>query len=141
MANEYQEIGSICMGLHVKRAARRITRVYDEALSPSGLNIGQFSLLTTLAAQDDWGMQNLADALGTDRTSLTASLKPLERKKLVRSSPHPSDKRIRKLELTSEGLEALKEAKPYWQAAQERVVDLLGADDASGLRSIFSKLA
>lgn len=141
MVDEFQQIGMTCLGLHVKRAARRITRIYDEALSPAGLTIGQFSLLTTLAVDNEWGMQNLADALGTDRTSLTASLKPLERKKLVRSVPHPSDKRVRKLELTPEGVQTLHKAKANWLIAQHTVEDMLGSDDAAAIRSAFSKLS
>jgi hypothetical protein len=86
-------IGDECMGLHVRRAARRITRMYDEALSAVDLTIGQFSLLTVLAGQERWAMQPLADVLGTDRSSLTAMLKPLERRELVTSEVDESDRR------------------------------------------------
>jgi DNA-binding MarR family transcriptional regulator len=141
MVDEFQQIGMVCLGLHVRRAARRLTRIYDEALSSAGLTIGQFSLLTTLAVDHEWSMQSLADALGTDRTSLTASLKPLERKKLVRSAPHSFDKRVRRLELTPEGLHTLHMAKANWLVAQHTVEDILGTQDAALIRSAFSKLS
>jgi DNA-binding MarR family transcriptional regulator len=133
-------IGDTCIGLHVRRAARRITRMYDAALSPVGLTIGQFSLLTQLAGGGSWGMQPLADALGTDRTSLTAMLKPLEKRQLVASSPDPGDGRVRQLALTAAGTHILEQAGPLWGGAQQGVTELLGADGASDLRSTLARV-
>jgi len=114
--------------------------MYDDALSPVQLTIGQFSLMTVLASGESWGMQPLADALGTDRTSLTAILKPLERRHLVASDGDPSDRRVRRLVLTPAGSEKLNEAEPLWAAVNERVIDLLGVASAASIRSAFSQL-
>lgn len=128
------------MGLHVRRAARRITRIYDDALAPVDLTIGQFSLLTVLAGRDRWGMQALADVLGTDRSSLTATLKPLERRQLIASHSDASDRRVRHLTLTASGSAALEQAAPLWRTAQQRTVDVLGKDDEPLLRLAFQRL-
>lgn len=128
------------MGLHIRRAARRITRVYDEALAPVGLTIGQFSLLTLLAGKDVWGMQPLADALGADRTSLTANLKPLERRTLVETRSHAPDRRLRHLALTAAGRQLLAEAEPLWRDAQRRITAQLGEQDASRIRSTLARI-
>lgn len=133
-------IGQVCMGLHVRRAARRVTRVYDDALAPVDLTIGQFSLLTILAGQDRWRMQPLADALGTDRSSLTATLKPLERRGLVVSHPDELDGRVRYLVLTRVGLSFLEQAGPLWAAAQKRILTLIDAEDAAVVRTVLSRL-
>jgi len=134
------DIGQVCMGLHVRRAARRVTRVYDEALAPLELTIGQFSLLTILAGQDRWGMQPLADTLGTDRSSLTATLKPLERRGLVASQADALDGRVRHLVLTPVGSSLLEQAKPLWAEAQKRLLALIGDDDAAAVRSALARL-
>ena len=136
-----RDIGNVCMGLHIRRAARRITRVYDDALAPVGLTIGQFSLLTLLAGQENWGMQPLADVLGTDRTSLTASLKPLERRQLVETRSDASDRRLRHLALTPAGRQLLAEAEPFWNSAQRRISGLLGRRNASLVRSALERIA
>lgn len=138
---EARRVGETCMGLHVRRAARRITRMYDDALLPVQLTIGQFSLMTILAGRESWGMQPLADMLGTDRTSLTATLKPLERRQLVASDGDPSDRRLRRLRLTSTGVAKLADAKPLWMAVNEQAVDLLGLDNSASIRSAFSRLS
>lgn len=135
-----RQIGEVCMGLHIRRAARRITRLYDEELAPVDLTIGQFSLLTMLAGQEKWGMQRLADVLGTDRSSLTATLKPLERRRLVASQADASDRRLRHLTLTPAGSQLLEQAEPLWRVAQRRTSDLIGSDDASLIRSALERL-
>ncbi|MBX9729714.1 MAG: MarR family winged helix-turn-helix transcriptional regulator [Sphingomonas sp.] len=135
-----KDIGSTCLGLHVRRAARRITRLYDLALAPVDLTIGQFSVLAMLAAQESWAVQPLADALGTDRSSLTASLKPLERRGLVVSSPDGHDRRLRFLNLSPLGAGLIDEAHALWANAQQKIESLLGSESAVALRSALSVL-
>jgi DNA-binding MarR family transcriptional regulator len=135
-----RDIGEECMGLHVRRAARRISRMYDDAFAPVDLTIGQFSLLTMLAGQDRWAMQPLADALGMDRSSLTAMLKPLERRQLVTSKTDDVDRRARHLTLTGTGSALLVQAEPLWRDAQQRVLALLGAENAAAVRASFASL-
>lgn len=136
-----RNIGEICMGLHVRRAARRITRLFDEALAHVDLTIGQFSLLTVLAGQESWGMQPLANVLGTDRSSLTASLKPLERRQLVTSRLDVTDRRVRHIELTPAGSDLLDRAVPCWRIAQDQTVALLGEEQSANVRTIFERLS
>src|ERR1700721_2557944 len=86
-----------CLCLHVQRAARALARRFDEALRPMGLTNGQFSLLMSLNRPEPAGMGAVAALLGMDRTTLTASLKPLERRGLVRVPADPKDRRGRLL--------------------------------------------
>lgn len=135
-----RRIGSICFGLHLRRAARRASRRYDAALAPAQLTIGQFSLLAMLGAQERWAIAPLANVLGTDRTSLTANLKPLERRGLVASVGDAGDRRLRYLALTSAGAAALEHAEPLWRAAQDAIAAELGSGDAAGLRDTLNKI-
>src|SRR5882757_3480633 len=86
-----------CLCLHVQRAARALARRFDEALRPLGLTNGQFSLLMSLNRPEPPGMSSVASLLAMDRTTLTAALKPLERRGLVTAAPDPSDRRGRRL--------------------------------------------
>ena len=115
-----QNIGATCLALHVRRAARQVARIYDQALRPVGLSNGQFSLLTMLAAKADWEMQPLADALGADQSSLTAAIKPLKRRGLVEARADDKDRRVRRLALTRSGDQLLDRALPLWGEAQGR---------------------
>src|SRR5580704_9960371 len=82
-----------CLCLHVQRAARSLARRFDEVLRPLGLTNGQFSLLMSLNRPKPAGMGSVASLLAVDRTTLTAALKPLERRGLVKVMADPDDRR------------------------------------------------
>jgi DNA-binding MarR family transcriptional regulator len=107
-----------CLCLHVRRAARALARHYDEALRPAGLTNGQFSLLMSLNRPEPPTMGEVASVLDLDPTTLTANLKPLERRGLLDVLPDAKDRRSRRLALTEAGRERLAAALPLWCAAQ-----------------------
>ncbi|MEZ2408301.1 DNA-binding MarR family transcriptional regulator [Bosea sp. OAE752] len=110
-----------CLCLHVQRAARALARRFDEALRPLGLTNGQFSLLMSLNRPEPPSLKPVAELLAMDRTTLTAALKPLERRGLVSIAADPRDRRSRRLSLTPAGLELLAAAVPIWQRTHEIV--------------------
>ena len=139
--DDFRTIGSRCLALHLRRAARRIGRLYDEALRPVDLNNGQFSLMAMLAAKDDWTMQSLADALGLDQSSLSAAVKPLMRRELIQVTASAEDRRVRTLGLTPTGRALVQEAQPLWHGAQDRAEILLGAHAPDDIRAALRSLA
>lgn len=133
-----EDIGAQCLCLHTRRVARVLARRYDEALAAVELTNGQFTLLAVLAGQRDIGMKALADAMGMDRTTVTAVLKPLVRRKLVTARIAPQDARARCLQLTRGGEALLRRAIPLWQQVQQDTVDRIG--DAAQLRKDLQRL-
>src|SRR5918998_2345804 len=85
------KVRDTCLCLHVQRAARAVARRFDIALRPLGLTNGQFSLLMSLNRPKPPAMGSVAALLAMDRTTLTANLKPLERRGLVQVEADPSD--------------------------------------------------
>jgi DNA-binding MarR family transcriptional regulator len=130
-----------CLCLHVQRAARVLARRFDEALRPFGLTNGQFSLLMSLNRPEPPPMGPVAQLLAMDRTTLTAALKPLERRGLVEISPDPADRRSRILKLTETGRELLASAVPIWKSTHDEVDKQLGEHDPTELRKSLSALA
>lgn len=122
-----------CLCLHAQRAARALGRRFDEALKPFGLTNGQFSLLMSLNRPEPPPMRAVAEVLAMDQTTLTAALKPLERKGYVERRPHPSDRRSRLLALTGEGRAALAAAVPTWKRVHAEIE--AGLTDPDQLRS------
>jgi DNA-binding MarR family transcriptional regulator len=112
-----------CLCLHLQRAARVMARQFDEAFRPLGITQGQFSLLMSLNRPAPPTMGSVADLLAMDRTTLTANLKPLQRRGLVTITVDDGDRRSRRLTLTREGRALLVAAVPIWKrthAALER---------------------
>jgi DNA-binding MarR family transcriptional regulator len=130
-----------CLCLHVQRAARALARRFDEALRPFGLTNGQFSLLMSLNRPDPPPMGPVATFLAMDRTTLTAALKPLERRGLVRVSPDPSDRRSRILILTDQGRELLASAVPIWESTHKDVEKSIAGTDPEQLRKSLKSLS
>lgn len=122
-------IRDCCLCLHVQRAARALSRRFDDALRPIGLTNGQFSLLVSLNRPKPPGMTSVARLLAMDRTTLTAALKPLQRRGLVRVTPDPADRRGRLLTLTAKGRGALARAAPIWKKTHAAVEALLRDGD------------
>ena len=134
-------IRDCCLCLHVQRAARVLARRFDEALRPIGLTNGQFSLLMSLNRPDPSGIASVATLLAMDRTTLTAALKPLERRGLVKIVKDPSDRRSRRLSLTPEGITLLASAVPVWEQTHRDVEALLKDVDPDLLRSTLRALS
>jgi DNA-binding MarR family transcriptional regulator len=105
-----------CRCLRAQREARALARLFDQAFRPLGLTSGQFSLLMSLNRPEPAPLGAVASTLAMDRTTLTAALKPLERRGLVASKPHPEDGRSRVLALTTRGQKLLARAFPIWQS-------------------------
>jgi DNA-binding MarR family transcriptional regulator len=103
-----------CLCLHAQRAARAIARRFDIALKPAGITSGQFSLLMSLNRPKPPNLSSVAALLAMDRTTLTANLKPLERRGLIETAADPTDGRARLLRLTPVGRTVLAETVPIW---------------------------
>lgn len=130
-----------CLCLHVQRAARALARRFDDALRPLGLTNGQFSLLMSLNRPEPPAMGAVASLLAMDRTTLTAALKPLERRGLVKTARDPRDQRARLLELTSKGRKVLARAVPVWKSTHAAVETHLGDGEPDRLRKNLRALS
>src|ERR1700753_522188 len=123
-----------CLCLHVQRAARALARRFDDALRPLDLTNGQFSLMMSLNRPHPPGMGSVASLLAMARTTLTAALKPLERRGLVSVTPDPNDRRSRRLTLTEAGLALLARAVPVWRCLHAELEQGLPDADPEALR-------
>ena len=116
-----------CVGFNTRRATRLITQYYDKALAPAGLRSTQYSLLSALSLAQETTMQDLAVILAMDRTTLTRNLNPLVKKGWITVSIG-GDRRSRLIAISPKGQALLERALPYWQAAQDRIVTAIGAE-------------
>jgi len=130
-----------CLCLHVQRAARALARRFDEALRPLGLTNGQFSLMMSLNRPEAPAMGAVATLLAMDRTTLTAALKPLKRRGLLRITTDPEDRRARRIELTPKGRKLLGRAVPVWTNTHAAVEAFLGPGEPDRLRKSLRALS
>ena len=136
------EVRDACLCLHLRRAARASTRRFDAAFRPLGLTSGQFSLMMSLNRPEPPTIGMVASLLAMDRTTLTADLKPLERRGLVTVTIDAADRRSRRLELTDAGRRLLAAALPLWRRQmQDEMQRLPAVADPDHLRTALRALS
>lgn len=116
----------VCLCFHTRKASRAITQVFDHILAPAGLKATQLSLLMVVNASGPMRIGDLADALVSDSTTVSRTIKPLVKAELVALDANETDRRIKMIRLTRTGQSALERALPLWQTAQSHVAKQLG---------------
>ena len=128
-----------CACGRLRRAARALTQLYDDAMAPAGLRVTQFSLLRTLARDGALRISELAARQLLDRTALSRNLDPLlelGHVEVVRGR----DARTREVAISRKGTAALRAAEPYWMRAQKEVARRVGADKLEALIMTLGEL-
>src|SRR5262249_53438619 len=102
---------------------------------------GQFSLLMSLNRLEPPTIGSVAALLAMDRTTLTANLKPLERRGLLIVTMDAEDRRSRRLALSSSGRAMLADALPAWARTHAEIEALLPGGDPDRMRGELRALS
>ncbi|MBI2885226.1 MAG: MarR family transcriptional regulator [Candidatus Omnitrophica bacterium] len=129
----------LCACTCLRKAARAVTQLYDEAFRPLGYRATQVGILTALAQTGPVTLSALAEQTVTDRTTLTRNLRLLERKGLVRAEAG-ADRRERRIGVTAHGRDVVKAAYPAWSAVQRRMIVRLGKAQFTRMMQDLSKM-
>jgi DNA-binding MarR family transcriptional regulator len=122
-----------CTCMRLRKVTRRVTQIYDAALAPSGLTTTQFGLLAVVRARPGISIGDLAERQVMDPTTLTRTLRPLEKLGLIDIRPHPDDRRRRVITPTARSQAVFAAALPMWRKAQAETAELLGPRDLAAL--------
>lgn len=123
-----------------RKAARLITKLYEDHLAPAQLTSSQFALLAHLDEVGQASIRELVDALAMERTSIVRALQPLERDGLALQGPDREDARRNVVKLTAAGRGRLRQAVPLWQAAQAEFERRCGGELARQMRDTVRAL-
>ncbi len=134
------EIGKNCACFNLRRAARLVTQRFDRAFREAGITANQFSILMASYDQKDILLTRMAKILGMERTTLSRNLSLLERRGVVSIEPG-GDRRERRIAITKKGIELLEKALPFWQQAQEEVMESVGSEEWEGMLTRLHRVA
>jgi DNA-binding MarR family transcriptional regulator len=129
-----------CASLNFRRTSRMVTRMYDIAMQESGVRSTQFAILVGIAKLQPVAMGTLAKVLMLDSSTLTRSLRLLQKEGMIEKSKR-GEMRQRFLKLTNSGEKALQRSLPLWRAAHERFVATVGAKYWLNLRNELESIA
>jgi DNA-binding MarR family transcriptional regulator len=128
-----------CNCLALRQAARHVSQFYDAHLASEGLRTTQFSILSKLNRLGPLSINELAQSMVMDRTTLGRAVRPLARDKLLAIGAG-DDGRTRRLKLTATGQARLKAAQAKWRQAQTEFERAFGPNDAAALRTSLQRV-
>lgn len=128
-----------CACANLRRAARLVTRLYDEELEGTGLELSQFTLLMALSRAGEITQGRLGAVLSLDSTTLTRTLKPLIKDGLLQTRPG-LDRRERLVGLTKAGKKKFTSSLPNWERAQKRLQQKLSFKKYNDLMRLLGEL-
>jgi DNA-binding MarR family transcriptional regulator len=121
-----------CVCFNLRWVTRAVTRFFDAEVRRQGIRPTQTPILGALQAKDRWGMAELSEWLGMERTTLVRNLRPLQRDGLVRVSGGGRGGHV-ELAITEKGRTTLARTLPAWRAAQDKAVAILGKERWSSI--------
>lgn len=128
-----------CVCFNLRWVTRAVTQFFDAELRRHGIRPTQCSILAAVVSKNSWTMADLSDVLGMDRTTLIRNLRPLQRDGLVLTEAGAGG-RV-EVSITALGRKKVDETHPAWLAAQQAVVDTLGAGRWSSILADLDKAA
>ena len=131
--------GHSCACFNIRKTARVITQLYDEALRPTGLRVTQFSIMMAARSLEPVTLSRLSAVMAMDRTTLTRNLRPLEREGLI-AIESGADRRERQVIVTARGQQVLAKAIPLWEHLQTRFATRFGQERLQQLFADLSEL-
>jgi len=128
-----------CHCILLRKATRKVSSYYDEALAPLGVNIGQFSLLRNIRRMEPVSLTDLAHKVELDRSTVGRNAKVLERMELI-AIGHGEDQREAMLTIAPKGREILEKGAPLWDSVQDGIEARLGREKAKQLQNLLAEL-
>lgn len=132
-------MNSDCYCALLRKASRRMTALYDEALAPVGVNLAQFSLLRNISWQQPVSLTDLARVVELDRSTVGRNVKVLARMGMTAAGVQ-DDGREATVVLTKKGRMVLNDGAPLWDAAQARVESAVGDHTSQVLHDLLAAL-
>lgn len=128
-----------CHCINLRRAANFVTKLYDEVLCPIGLTVNQYYLILNIELLGKCSVQELANEVGLERTSVVRNLKPLFKSGLISDNAEKKERSC-SISLTAKGREVFKQGQNFRVIAQEKIENLIGVENIETLEKILAIL-
>ncbi len=121
-----KQIAETCIGSRVRLINRVITKIYDDALRPLGITIGQLNILVVIAKKETARPAEVSSALKIEVSTLSRNIERMRARGWIEILEDAEDARAHQFRLSPEGQNLLAEAYPAWEEAQEKAGELMG---------------
>jgi DNA-binding MarR family transcriptional regulator len=139
MSSEFMAIAEVCLALRTRRLARKVSRLYDQALSPLGLDSSQFNILTIIGAAMPAQLTDVGAMLDLDPSTLSRAIKALEMLGFVAVSGGRGRGGLL-LDLSERGKDVMGEAIAAWKKVQAELTAALGEAEVGRIIEAFDQI-
>jgi MarR family transcriptional regulator for hemolysin len=129
------------LGLHLTRAARTVSRAFDDALAQAGGSIPVWLVLISLKSQQLRNQRELAEAVGIREATLTHHLNAMDEQGLITRRRDPANRRVHLVELTEAGEAAFERLRGAAGAFDKKLRAGFSDDEVAELETLLSRLA
>lgn len=116
---------SPCICFNLRKASRAITKIYDGMFRKAGLSAVQAAILNSIRMLGSMTVTQLAEAMATDRTTITRNLSALERDGYIKIIPG-QDRRARIIVITKKGNDTSSKTMAIWTRFQKKIYKMAG---------------
>ncbi len=128
-------IAGECLAVRVRLLNRTITGIYDEALRPLGMTVGQLNILVAVAKLGPISPGDVARRLNMEKSTLSRNVDRMRSHGWVVVLPGESG-RNQLLGISPKGRKLLEKAVPLWKEAQARAKAMLGQRGARSIHRV-----
>ena len=124
----------------IRGVNRRLEQMLEAELKPRSISIHQYRVLEALTEQNGLPMGDLATRLLIDGPTLTKIIDRMVESTQVYRAPDPHDLRRVLIFLSQRGAEQFRDIGPVINSIQQKLLNRLGASDATVLTGLLSEL-
>ena len=128
------------IGLQLTRAARSVSRAFDDALAEAGGSLPVWLVLISLKNRQPGNQRELADAVGIREATLTHHLNTMDAQGLVTRRRDPANRRVHLVGLTEDGEAAFHRLRSVAIAFDQRLRRGVTDDDVANLAELLGRL-
>ena len=129
------------IGLQLSRAARLVSRAFDDALAEAGGSLPVWLVLLNLKTRRLANQRELAEAVGVREATLTHHLNAMERDGLITRQRDSANRRIHVVQLTDAGEAAFLRLRTAAVGFDRRLRRGVREVDVAGLGELLGRMA
>ncbi len=129
------------VGPHLARAARTVSRAFDDALTAAGGSLPLWLVLVNLKANPRASQREIAEAMGVTEATLTHHLNGMDVDGLITRQRDPRNRRVHVLELTPNGEDVFMRLRAVASSFDKRLRRGVSDDEVEELRGLLDRLA
>ncbi|MDF1743790.1 MAG: MarR family winged helix-turn-helix transcriptional regulator [Gimesia sp.] len=132
-------IASECIAVRLRIVNRVISKIYDDALRPTGAKISQMNILVAVGKMGIARPADVCQVLHLDVSTLSRNVERMKARGWLEVIPD-EDGRAQPIRLTSTGKKLIEQAAPAWEMAQKQSQELLGAAISGQLNQALKRI-